>query len=316
MITHLSGTQVQLSHENLTATIASVGASVREYRYQERDLTLPFHSDEIRPMYRGATLAPWPNRIVDGSYSFEGVPYQLPLNEIERQHALHGLTPWLNFSVLEHNENTALLAATIEPQSGYPWRIRIHCRFTLNQHGLTQTVTATNLSAQTAPYGLCPHPYLVAGAGKANDWLLQLPAERVFTVTQPRLIPDRLLPVEHEATRFDFRRLRSIQDTVLDHAFTGLSRNAHHRTEVRLLTTSGTGVGMSWGPELAWVQVYTSDTAQDSPSTVLSHRNSVAIEPMTCAPNAFRLGTEFGLVLLAPQETHTASWTIYPIHSN
>jgi aldose 1-epimerase len=39
-------------------------------------------------------------------------------------------------------------------------------------------------------------------------------------------------------------------------------------------------------------------------------RRSVAVEPMTCAPNAFR--TRDGLVVLEPGETYSGSWGITP----
>jgi len=38
------------------------------------------------------------------------------------------------------------------------------------------------------------------------------------------------------------------------------------------------------------------------------HRKSIAIEPMTCAPNAFN--NEQGLIILAPFESFSASWGI------
>ena len=39
-------------------------------------------------------------------------------------------------------------------------------------------------------------------------------------------------------------------------------------------------------------------------------RRSAAVEPMTCAPNAFRSGD--GLIVLEPGDTHVATWGISP----
>src|SRR5918993_5311176 len=64
----LSGRRVRLRAGDYQATIASIGASLRELTWQGRNLVVPFAEDEVRPAYRGAVLAPWPNRVVDGRY--------------------------------------------------------------------------------------------------------------------------------------------------------------------------------------------------------------------------------------------------------
>ena len=94
----LSGEQFELSAGDYRATIASVGASLRELTWQGRHLVVPFDAHEIRPDYRGAVLAPWPNRVVDGKYQFDGLEHQLALTEPERGHALHGLVVWQDFT--------------------------------------------------------------------------------------------------------------------------------------------------------------------------------------------------------------------------
>lgn len=329
----LSGEQHTIERGELRAVIASVGASLRSYTAAGRDLIVPFGADEVRPNYRGVTVAPWPNRIVDGRYTFDGVEHQVALTEPGRGQALHGFTPWLNFvqvteaadaegaeaaavnagsgSGIPASPSTAssvLLRATVEPQDGYPWRLRIETRYTLDDRGLTQLVTATNLSETVAPYGVCPHPYLVAGPGALDTWQLKLPAAQVLTVSEPRLSPVSLEEVTHDAARFDFREARAIGAVQLDHAFTGLGRDASGEARVELRDPSGSGVAMSWGPECGWLQVHTADVP-GSPAD----RLGLAVEPMSCAPDAFNGGTGRGLVRLAAGETHSASWRIDPL---
>lgn len=84
----LSGTRFDLVHGDYSASIASVGATLRTLRHGGRDLIVPFAANEVRPAYRGAILAPWPNRVVDGRYSFAGAKHQLSLTEPQRLHAL------------------------------------------------------------------------------------------------------------------------------------------------------------------------------------------------------------------------------------
>jgi aldose 1-epimerase len=67
--TPLSGRQYTLLADAYTATIASVGASLRVLQHRDRDLVVPFEADQLRPVYRGAILAPWPNRVVEGRYA-------------------------------------------------------------------------------------------------------------------------------------------------------------------------------------------------------------------------------------------------------
>ncbi len=93
----LSGAQHRIRSGAYEAVIASTGASLRELRHDGRDLIVPFGADEVRPDYRGATLAPWPNRIVDGTYAFDGEDIVTALTEPERSHALHGLVSWADF---------------------------------------------------------------------------------------------------------------------------------------------------------------------------------------------------------------------------
>ena len=166
--TPLSGIQHRIRAGRYEADVAAVGASLRSLRYDGRDLVVPFGEDELRPAFRGATLAPWPNRVVDGRYSFDGRSLQLPLTEPGRGHALHGLVAWLDFEAVEVSDRAVGLAATIEPQTGYPWRVLVQTTYALGADGLTQTVRATQRERRAAPWGTGPHPYLVGGRRPAR----------------------------------------------------------------------------------------------------------------------------------------------------
>ena len=297
-----SGRQLRIAAHGYEAVIASVGASLRSLTFDGRDLVVPFAADEVRPGYRGATLAPWPNRIVDGSYSFAGAEHQLPLTEPTRGHALHGLVAWQEFDDRAVEPDRVVLATVIEPRDGYPFRVEVETEYRLDADGLRQTVTAQNLGEDAAPWGTGPHPYLVAGAGTVDDWTLTLPASEVLTVTADRLSPVAVEPVQqHE--QWDFREPRPIGDVFIDHAFTGLAR-VDGEAAVRLVAADGTGVLMRWDEGCPWVQVHTADT----PKVEATHRIGLAVEPMTCPPDAFNSGVD--LVVLAPGGTHAVSWCI------
>jgi aldose 1-epimerase len=298
----LSGLQFTIVAGDYSATVASVGASLRRLTWQGRDLVVPFDADEVRPGYRGAVLAPWPNRVVDGTYSFDGVDYQLPLTEPSRSHALHGLVCWADWTLEARTADSVTLRTTIVPSDGYPHRVTMLVSYALAADGLTSTVTAENLGASDAPYGTGPHPYLVAGPGTVDDWTLEFPAAAYLTVTPDRLSPVATVPVEN-TPEFDFRSPRVIGDTFIDHAFTAITRDADGEASVVVSSPVGTGVRMSFGTELPWLQVHTADRPAPERSRI-----GLAVEPMTCPPDAFSTGED--LVRLAPGATHSASWTI------
>lgn len=308
----LSGTAFTIRSGAYVAEIASVGATLRALRHDGRDLVVPFDADEVRPNFRGALLAPWANRIVDGRYAFAGVEHQVALTEPDRGHALHGLVVWLDFVAVGSSEDEVVLAATIEPQAGYPWRVRVESAYRLDAEGLTQTVRAAVQGPDPAPFGTGPHPYLVAGPGPLDTWMLELPADRVLEVTPDRLSPIAVREVaSFEADRFDRRVPRVLGAVEIDHAYTGLARDAGGITTVRLTDPSGTGVRMSWDAACPWVQVHTADRPGGAADP--SHRVGLAVEPMTSAPDAFnaaRYDDDLGLVVLQPGETTEASWTI------
>jgi len=310
--TPLSGTQHTLRAGEYEAIVAAVGASLRVLRHGDRDLVVPFDMDELRPGYRGATLAPWPNRIVDGQYAFGGARYQVPLTEPERHHALHGLAAWLDFDVVSRGTDHITLAATIVPQSGYPWRVRLETEYRLGPDGLTQSVRATNESRDAVPFGTGPHPYLVAGTSPLDAWTLELPAAQVLEVTTDRLSPVALHAVgELAAGRFDYRTPRALDDAQIDHAYTNLVRDAGGFATVRVSDPNGTGVEMTWDAACPWVQIHTADRPGGPAEP--GHRAGLAVEPMTCAPDAFnadRYDYDAGLIVIEPDATVAASWRI------
>ena len=258
----VSGVPTVLEHGPYRAEIAGVGATLRSLTHDGRDLVVPFGLDEVRPLYRGALLAPWPNRVVDGSWDDDGAERQLPLNEVERGHALHGLVQWADWAsdpADEADAHRASLVTRLAPSDGYPYRLELRAVYELGDAGLVTTVTATNVGQGTAPYGVAPHPYLVAGEGRVDDWSLLLPAASYLEVTEERLVPTGVHGVT-ERDGFDFREARPVGDLLVDHAFTEIDADAEGRATVEVVSRDGSGVAMSWTvSELPWVQVHTGD---------------------------------------------------------
>lgn len=299
----LTGRQFRISGGDYTATIASVGATLRELTWQGRHLVVPFDANEVRPNYRGAVLVPWPNRVVDGRYEFDGVEHQLALTEPERGHALHGLAAWQDFAMVGQESDAVALAATVPAQVGYPFRLELIVTYSLTEQGLQIRLDATNTGDRPAPFGAGIHPYLCAGSGVVNDWLLELSAASVLAVTPDRLVPVDLHPVNELASQFDFRHQRVIGDTFLDHAFTDLSGGSDGTFIARLTDAAGGGVAIRWGEECRWLQVHTADRPDRQ-----TNRIGLAVEPMTCPPDAFNSGQN--LIILPAGGTTVVQWQI------
>ena len=168
-------------------------------------------------------LLPWPNRIEDGAYEFDGRLYQLALNEPEQRNAIHGLVRWSAWSISEREPSRVVLKHLIRPQPGYPFSLAVGVEYALSDEGLTIATTATNVSSNPCPYGCGTHPYLTLGTATVDSVVLTAPG-RVVLSSDDRGIPSGRAAVED--TEYDFTRPRAIGSTQLDHCFTELERDA------------------------------------------------------------------------------------------
>jgi aldose 1-epimerase len=282
------------------AAVCELGGTLRALRCNGRSLVREFPRGDQAPVWSGAVLAPWPNRIADGRYRFAGRDYQLPVNEPERGAALHGLVARVPWDATERAASFVVLEQTLWPSPGYPWQLAFALEYRLDaSDGLQVTLSATNCSATAAPYGASIHPYVRAADGRVDDWTLHLPAGEVVDVDAERLLPlGSTSPVPAET---DFRTPRRIGEAQIDAAFTALDPSAPRRATVT--DDLGRGVVVGWGEESRWVQIHTADRPEPD-----LDRSGLALEPMTCPPDAFNSGV--GLVVLDPGQTARARWTI------
>ncbi|MEJ7706103.1 MAG: aldose 1-epimerase family protein [Nocardioidaceae bacterium] len=283
------------------ATVTQVGATLRELTYQRSELIRGFAPSEMMPLYRGAVLAPWPNRISDGRYNFGGERHQLALNEPERASALHGLVAFAEWRMVDRSHSRLTMANRLWPQPGYPFHLDLEMSYALSAEGLTWRLTATNGGTQAAPYGCSIHPYFVAGGGRVDDWKLELPAREYLDVDEMLLRPREVQSVE--GSTFDFRTPRTIGAIQIDNAYTGLSFDDSGYAVARLRHHDGHGVELQWDRSCPWVQVHTADRPEPEVDRV-----ALAMEPMTCPPDAFRTGTD--LITLAPGDSRTVEWSV------
>ncbi|MFD9357003.1 aldose 1-epimerase family protein [Streptomyces sp. NPDC060031] len=298
-----TGRQLTLRHGSHEVVVVELGAALRSYTVRERAVIDGFAAQDLITGGRGQILAPWPNRIRDGRYRWDGQELQLPLTEPAAGNALHGLLRWLSWRVVEESDSRAALEVQLWPQPGYPFHLHVGVEYTLGDGGLEVAVTARNLGALAAPYGFGQHPYVTAGTAAVDEAVLTVPA-RTRLITDERGLPVAAEPVA--GTAYDLRAPRAVGALRLDTPFGDLDRDTDGRAVVRLAHPSGAfGTDVWLGPGADYVQLYTGDTLPPG-----ERRRAIAVEPMTCPPDAFRSGT--GLVALAPGARHTVHWGITP----
>jgi aldose 1-epimerase len=250
-VTFPSGEQFVLAAGEQRLAVVEVGGGIREWE----GVLLGYGEHEMCSSGRGQVLAPWPNRLADGRYEWDGEELQLPLTEVSTGSAIHGLVRWASWRPAEVEESRVALEHVLHPQPGYPFTLRLRVEYTLREHGLRVRSSAENLGSRAAPFGIGHHPYLL---GPSDE--LSLDGEPVGS--------------------------RQLDET--------RHRPGGWRIDV--------GRAAVWADDAwPWAQVFTGDLPE-------IRRRGLAIEPMTCPPQAFRSGE--GVIRLEPGEGWSGEWGI------
>ena len=294
-----SGRQVEITYNDQRASVVEVGGGIRLYEVGDRPVCDPYPVDSMCDGAHGAPLIPWPNRLADGQYDFDGVQYQVALTEPLKHNAIHGLLRWRAWEVLRTSTARVTMGVRLHPMPGYPFLLDVEVEYALAGDGLTVTTTATNAGVRPCPYGSGQHPYLSPGVGLIDQCTLQLEAG-VRIVTDDK----RQLPIGTEAvdrTTYDFRESRLLGATKLDFAFTDLVRDADGRAWARLGGTDGRRAELWVDESYPIIELYTGDTLAPE-----RRRKGLGVEPMTCPPNAFASGE--ALIRLEPGKSVSTAW--------
>jgi aldose 1-epimerase len=288
-----SGTEITLASGGYRARLVTVGAGLAGLTLGEHDLVVPHAASELPRGWLGKTLVPWPNRISGGTYSWAGSTYHAPVNEPQTGAALHGLMGWVDWSVVHADSDSATLGAFIAPRYWYPWALQSWVTYALHEEtGLSVTITSTNVGSEAAPYGASSHPYLTLDLEPCDAYSLEVPASSALE-TDSNLSPVARRPVGE--LDLDFRSARLIGARRIDHAFTDLPEGPWSVS----LRSAESGLSVSLESDAPWVQVYSGEE---------QGRRGVAVEAMTCAPDAFNSGE--GLIVLEPGESASLTFGI------
>jgi aldose 1-epimerase len=300
---HPSGAQLEIAHGDARAWVVEAGGGLRAYRVGDHDVVDGYAADERCTDARGQCLIPWPNRLRNGCYRFDGVEHQLPLSEPARRNAIHGLVRWTSWGVAAHAPDAITMRHVLHPQDGYPFTLRIEVEYGLSEDGLAVRTTATNAGGERCPFGAGAHPYVTVGGDHLDTMSLRAPGATLIE-TDERGIPTATRPAE--GTPYDFRTPRPIGATVLDTAYSDLERapDGRARVELERLHDGGGRTTVWLDDAYPYLMLFTGDSLPDP----ARRRRGLGVEPMTCAPDAFRSGD--GLRVLEPGESWTGSWGI------
>ncbi|MFE6448204.1 aldose 1-epimerase family protein [Nocardiopsis dassonvillei] len=292
------GEVIELRSGEYRARVDRTGAGLRALTWRGRDVVWPYDGDGPKA-FQGQVLAPWPNRVTEHGYRFDGAEHRPEPNDPATGTAIHGLVHDREWTPETVSEDAVELRLDFGGGPGYPFPLEMSVTYRLSADGLTVATTARNPGGSPLPFGLGFHPYLTLG-----EPLSALAARGEFalevTAGTRQPVDGQMLPVGDpvpvDGGDFDFRAPgRQLGDTVLDTAFTELERDADGRAWVR---ASGPEHRVSlWCDRgFGWLQLFSADTLGGD-----DHRAHLAAEPMTCPANALATGTD--LIVLAPGES-------------
>lgn len=276
---------------NSFSIVPSFGATLVSLRFSGREVLDGYQTgaDLVANKWsKSAILCPFPNRLEDGQYNIGGKAYQFPLNNAATGNAIHGFMKDKPMDVIytDSTEKRSIIACSYRYEGSYapypfPFYLTVIAEMTGVSGDFRLYMLMANMEkgADAFPAGLGWHPYFRL-SDRVDELWLQMPP-----ICEKIAVNDRMLPTGERTPFDDFVAERLIGDAVLDNCF--VVPNTEGRAIVTLRNKHGklrywqeTGVEKS-----NFVQVFTPP-----------HRESIAIEPMTCNVNAFRNGD--GLVML------------------
>ena len=303
-MTSLQDQEITLTLGDQRAVVSNLGASLRHYfRIKEdgnqQDILWGYKGAANKQGGQGDVLIPFPSRIKNGHYKFQGQTHQMPINDREGPNAIHGFlrTVFWEFKFTEKNRvsfHTQLLAKDYA-EKGYPFSLNVTLSYELSKGGLTCRFEVENIGTELAPFGIGFHPYFTVNTAHLDDAEVEIPATEYLEFES--LVPTgKLLSVAE--TSLDFRKLKKIETAKFNHCFTKLIRDENGTTRAILRNPETKQRTTIWMDKtFDFLVVYTGE-AIPAPFS----RKAIAIEPMTCGTDAFNHeeSADWGLLKLEP----------------
>ena len=297
-------TEITLTGGDWQAVVSPYGASLRGLSQGGSAVVTGYAGAKNKVGGQGDVLIPFPGRVAEGRYTFEGQTLQMDKNDSEGPNAIHGFVRKKLWETEQPSEMEAVFTTEIHESEnpGYPFALDVRVAYRLSEDGLTVSFRLTNTGRTAAPTAAGFHPYFTVGSALINPDTLHVPFEAYLEYAN--LIPTgRVLPVK--GTEFDFRQPRTIDPTVLNTCFVQPQRDADGRLRIRLSDSETQKSATVWmDGAFNYVVLYSGDPLPED-----HRRRALAIEPMTCGSDAFN-HPEWGLVTLMPGETLSGAWGV------
>lgn len=231
---------------------------------------------EAKAYYKSHFLLPFPNRMKNGRYDFDGKSYQFPVNDANTNNNLHGFLETIPMEIItkEENDNQGIiiLKGSSDGFDYYPFSFDFSLKYTLTASQLGIQTTIKNTGNTKIPIGFGWHPYFKLDTEKVNDLKMQLPDCQFVKVN------NRMMPTGETQDYLTFSDLTKIGDTTLDNCFI-LNNSDKEKATITLQSETTTLNIWQETKAFPYFQIYTPDS-----------RESIAIEPMTCNVDAFNNG--------------------------
>ncbi|MBC3192379.1 aldose epimerase [Pseudonocardia sp. C8] len=285
------------------ADVDEVGGGLAGFAQGGRVRLEPHPPTARPPKGSGAVLAPWPNRVRGGRWRHRGTTHRLALSEPDAGNAIHGLLRHVPWTLTGRGGDHVTLTAVAPVQPGWPQPVRVTITYTVGAGGLAVETVVENLGAAPVPFGLGFHPYLRVGDVPTDELELTLAARTVLPLRDQ--LPDGpAVPLERP---FASTPLGGLE---LDGAFGGcVPGDGDDLVRHRVAAPDGGGTELWAEPAFGWVQVFTpGEFPRQGPDGAVVVSRAVAVEPMTCPPDALNSGAD--LVELVPGEAEVLRWGV------
>lgn len=279
-------TDLKLRAGDAVLHVDTLGGGMRALRVGDWDILDGYDEGQPHDGRRGHILAPWPNRLHQGRYTWNGVEHTLPISDPKHDSATHGLVDRIEWSVQRSHPDSVQLRTEVPPTDGYPFDVRVSVRYLMERDRLTIWLGGSNRGREPAPFGIGMHPYFRV-ARSANATSVDLPVDGRLPLDDNGTPTGPVAPLNGA--------IGQIGDRVYDAAL--------RRTAGDAVLTGPLGrLTLSFDESWKWLMLFTGDTLAER------QRASVAVEPMTCPPNAFATGTD--LIALEPGEAWRGWWSV------
>jgi aldose 1-epimerase len=278
------------SGDAIAEVLPALGCNCVRWQIGGRDLLYCPPLDELaqRPTRGGIPiLFPFPNRIRDGRFAWEGREYELAKNDSTQQNAIHGFSPRATWQVLGTGSDTegAWLDAAFALPDAWPAAGVLELRIRLTPTALRYEALVLSLD-KPLPFGLGYHPYFASTAGCRIQTPARARWELVESLPTGRRLP---LDVDH-----DLRQPKPVAVLNLDDVY----------TEFPDTPPAADGLverGRVEYPDVGVLRVRTSPAFRELVLFTPPLGKAVCLEPYTCPTDAIHL-----------QERQDVGWRVLP----